>query len=81
MTPEQRRLRSRLGAYEQHAKHDTRKTTRAAREAFLARFADEVDPDGKLSEEERTRRAEAAKKAYFTRLALKSSQARSSGES
>jgi hypothetical protein len=37
---------------------------------------DEVDPDRELPEAERFRRAEHAKKAYFTRLALKSAQAR-----
>ena len=37
---------------------------------------DEVDPDRTLRSAERARRAEHAKKAYFTRLALKSAQAR-----
>ena len=35
-----------------------------------------VDPEGVLPEAERIRRAEHARKAYFTRLALKSAQAR-----
>lgn len=59
-----------------HASHDSRETSRPAREAFLARFLDEVDPDRLLPEEERHRRAEHARKAYFTRLALKSARAR-----
>lgn len=56
--------------------HDPQDTTRAARAAFLAKFEREVDPDKKLPEPERRRRAEAAKKAYFNKLALKSALAR-----
>jgi hypothetical protein len=43
----------------------------------MASFAERVDPDGLLSEEERHRRAELARKAYFARLAFKSARARS----
>jgi hypothetical protein len=75
-TPEQRALRSRLAAYRLHATHDPRETTKKAREAFAARFEREVDPEGVLSPEERTRRVEAARRAYFTGLALRSSRAR-----
>ena len=53
-----------------------RETTRAAREAFLARFIREVDPEGVLPEPERLRRAEAARRAYFARLALRSAERR-----
>lgn len=42
----------------------------------MDRFEREVDPEGRLSVEERQRRATAARKAYFTRLALRSAQAR-----
>lgn len=77
MTPAQRSLRARLAAYSMHAKYDARETTRNARTAFLARFEREVDPDQQLPVEERRRRAEAARKAYFTRLALQSAKARS----
>jgi hypothetical protein len=42
----------------------------------MRRFLVEVDPDGKLSEAERLRRAEHAKSAYFTRLSLASATAR-----
>jgi hypothetical protein len=59
-----------------HARHDARKTTTAARAAFLARFETEVDPNGSLSPEERRRRAEHARSAYFTRLALAAAKAR-----
>ncbi len=59
-----------------HATHDPHETTKAARHAFLARFEREVDPEGALPMQVRRRRAEAAKKAYFSRLALKSAKAR-----
>ena len=59
-----------------HAQHDPRDTTAKARESFLARFEDEVDPDRRLPADERLRRAEHARKAYFTQLALKSAKAR-----
>ncbi|MEW6477617.1 MAG: hypothetical protein AB1679_35675 [Actinomycetota bacterium] len=76
MTPEQRVMRARLGAFAQHAKYDPRQTTAKARQTFAERFEREVDPDGALEPAERARRAEAAKRAYYTRLALLSSQAR-----
>jgi hypothetical protein len=53
--------------------------TQPGRDAFLARFEDQVDPQRRLSPQERARRAEAAKKAYFARLALKSAQKRRGG--
>jgi len=75
-TAVQRSLRARMAAYTMHASHDSRVTTRNAREAFLARFERQVDPDGRLSASEHQRRAEAAKKAYFVGLAMKSAKAR-----
>ena len=63
-----RSLRGRMGAYALHAKHDVMETSAPGRAAFMARFDREVDPEGVLPEAERSRRAEAAKKAYFTRL-------------
>jgi hypothetical protein len=65
-----------MAAYRLHATHDPPETTKPARDAFMARFEREVDPDGRLPEAERRRRAEAAKKPYFSGLALKSSRAR-----
>jgi hypothetical protein len=50
--------------------------TAPARAAFLNRFEREVDPGHVLSPTERARRAEAARRAHFTRLALTSSRAR-----
>lgn len=69
LTPAERVLRSRMGAYALHARHDPKTTTRAAREAFSKRFLDMVDPERQLPLLERERRAAAARKAHFTRLA------------
>jgi len=77
LTPTERSLRARLAAHSSWAQTaDPSSRTRAARDAFLDRFEREVDPDGQLPPEERRVRAEHARKAYFTRLALKSAQAR-----
>ena len=56
---------------------DRTAATAPAREAFYRRFEDEVDPDRKLSEAERTRRAEFARRAFYARIAAKSVAARS----
>jgi hypothetical protein len=42
----------------------------------MERFERQVDPEGVLSAEERARRGQAAMRAYFTALALRSSRAR-----
>jgi hypothetical protein len=69
LTPHERVMRSRMAAYLMHARHDAHQTTAASHAVFLARFLREVDPEQKLPEPERHRRAAAAKSAYFTRLA------------
>lgn len=76
MTPAERTMRARIAAYTLHSRRDAHETTAAARRAFLDRFERQVDPEGTLPEAERRRRADAAKKAYFTKLALRSAQAR-----
>jgi hypothetical protein len=76
LTPSERRLRARLAALSLHAQTDSRSHTEPAREAFLKRFERQVDPIGVLTPQERARRAELAKRAYFVRLALKSVRAR-----
>ena len=76
MTPAERSLQARLAAHSLHASVDSRVHTEPARRAFMARFDDQVDPNRTLPKAERMRRAEQAKKAYFTRLALKSARAR-----
>ena len=76
MTPGERALRARLGAYAMHGRNDARETTAKARAAFLARFEHLADPEGRLPAAERQRRAQQLRSAYFTRLALASAKAR-----
>jgi hypothetical protein len=72
-----RSLRGRIGAYTRWANTEDRyAATQAMRDGFYAKFEREVDPEGKLSPQERAKRAEWARKAYYQRLALKSAQAR-----
>ncbi|WP_206739195.1 hypothetical protein [Streptomyces sp. L2] len=78
LTPEQRSLRASIAANVQWSKTADRTAhTAPAREAFLSRFEREVDPEGVLPPQERAKRAESARKAYFQRLAFASSVARS----
>lgn len=76
LTPKERALRAKIGAYSLHAKHDPRQTTAKARQTFLAKFEAEVDPNGELEPIERLRRAEQARKAHFARMALHSAKVR-----
>lgn len=78
-SPGERALVARVAAHARWSRenpHDPAGPLPRARKAFDARFEREVDPDGVLTPEERARRAGHARKAYFTRLALKSAQAR-----
>ena len=72
-------LRGRIGGFVTASRHDSRETTTAARNAFLRRFETQVDPEGVLPIGERQRRAEAARRAYFAALAVKSAVARAAG--
>ncbi len=76
LTPSRRSLHARLAAHSKWASTDAIEGTAPARRAFLDRFEREVDPDGTLPPAERARRAEHARRAYFTRLALASAKAR-----
>jgi hypothetical protein len=76
LTPEQRTQRARLAAHTRWSQHDSVEHAHKMRAAFEQRFLDEVDPDRTLPEAERVRRAEQARKAYFTRLAYLSAKAR-----
>ena len=74
------RIRSqigKLGAHTKWAKTENRTAaTEAARRAALDKIEREVDPNNELTPAERAKRAESARKAHFTRLALKSAQVR-----
>ena len=63
-----------MGGLALAAMADPKVYTAPARQAALARFDHEVDPKGVLPPEERSRRAEAAKR--FTQLAFQSVKAR-----
>ncbi|MFI7049045.1 hypothetical protein [Streptosporangium sandarakinum] len=77
LTPAERTLRSRMGAYISWANTaDPAARTKPGRDAFLARFEREVDPDGELPVEERQRRAESLRRAHMQKLALASAQKR-----
>ncbi|MEU4675750.1 hypothetical protein [Micromonospora sp. NPDC023737] len=75
--PTERALLARVAAHTRWAQTpDRTAATAGARKAFRDRFEREVDPDGTLPEAERLRRAESARSAHYTRLALKSARAR-----
>lgn len=77
LTPAQRTLLAQAAAHSSWAKTTNRVArTEPARRAALARFEREVDPDGQLDPEERQRRAESARRAYFRYLAMRSARAR-----
>ena len=77
-TAAQRRLRAQLAANTRWAHtRDRTAATAKGRDKFEQRFANEVDPDGTLPPAERAKRIANARSAYFQRLALKSSEARS----
>ena len=69
LTPTQRSQRARIAALARHSRTDGHAATQPAREAFLARFERQVDPDNRLDPAERARRAEAAKREHFQRMA------------
>ncbi|HUY61225.1 MAG TPA: hypothetical protein VMW49_05055 [Candidatus Dormibacteraeota bacterium] len=73
-TPTLRRLRARRAALLGHAQGRT--NTGPARVAFASRFEREVDPDGQLDPVERARRADLARRAFYTGLAIKSAETR-----
>jgi hypothetical protein len=62
-------LRGRIGAYTRWAHTEDRASATApARLAFLRRFEVKVDPDRRLSDEERAKRAHFAMRAYMAEL-------------
>lgn len=77
MPADERTLLARSAAHASWAKTtDPTARTAPGRAAADLRFHNEVDPTGVLDPAERARRADHARKAFMTRLALKSVQAR-----
>lgn len=76
-SPAERSLAARVMAHASWASTpDPSARTAPARAALDAKFLREADPEGTLPPAERERRAQHLRKAHFTRLALKSAQAR-----
>jgi hypothetical protein len=66
-----RTIAARIGGLSLRAQRDPLEYTKAARQAAFHRFEVEVDPHSELSAEERGKRANAARRAYMQRLALR----------
>lgn len=62
----------RIGGLVRASRYPAVELTRHAREGFMERFRQEVDPNETLPPEEREQRALAARAAYMKRLAMKS---------
>ena len=76
-SPEIRALIARVAAHSRWAQvPDRSAATAPGRKAAMDRFERLVDPDGTLAPAERAKRAENARKAHFSRMALLSVQAR-----
>jgi hypothetical protein len=77
LTPAERSLRGQLASYESWANtKDRTERTAPGRAANMARFEQQVDPDGVMTPEARAKAAEAAKRAHYKRMAFNSAKAR-----
>jgi hypothetical protein len=76
LTPAQRAMRARIAANTRWSQEDPAANAARGQAGLLRKFEDQVDPDRTLPEAERTRRAEAARRAHKQRLAFQSSKAR-----
>jgi len=65
-----------VGGNRNVAKNGRHAVAAPARAGFLRRFELQVDPDGRLSPEERASRAHHAMKAHMAELSLRSAQRR-----
>src|SRR5262249_13686311 len=76
-THEERSSAARIGAHTSWANTvDRSRRTAPARQGFMKRFEDQVDPERKLSPHERQLRAQSAMRAYMGQLSKKGKQAR-----
>jgi len=69
-------LAAQIAANSRWSREDPTRQGEIMRAGLERRFLDEVDPNRELSEAERIRRAECARKAFYQRLALASAKAR-----
>lgn len=72
MTPARRKLRAQAAANARWARaSDRAQGTQAARDAWAEKFANQVDPEGRLDPVERERRAASAMRSHMQSLAFK----------
>jgi hypothetical protein len=76
MLPKTKNLPQQIAANTRWSKEDPTRQGEILRAGLERRFLDEVDPNRELSDGERIRRAESARKAFYQRLALASAKAR-----
>jgi len=77
VTPEERRTRASIAADTRWARTPDRLgATAPARRGLIAKFEREVDPDGQLPPDVRTKLAENARRAFYKRLAARSVKTR-----
>lgn len=79
MTDNDRSLIARVAAHTRWAKEpDRNKATASARKGLEAKWAREVDPDGRMAPDELERRVANLRQAHMSRMALASARARRS---
>lgn len=66
----------RMGAHAQHARHDPRSTTSAARQALVTKWEREVDPNGTLSSDELAKRVAHKRAEHMARMTKAAADAR-----
>jgi hypothetical protein len=77
LTPSQRQTRSRHGSHKSWANTvDRTARTAPGRAGLLRKFEDQVDPDRTLTPQERAKRVESARKAFYVRLSYLAVKAR-----
>jgi hypothetical protein len=81
LDPQQQRVAdmhrlARVGGLTTMIRHGPDRVAARAREGLWAKFCREADPDGTLSDVEREKRAQLVQRAYYARLAQRSSAAR-----
>jgi hypothetical protein len=74
--PDDRRVVAQIAANARWSQQDPKPALVPVRAARMARYENQVDPEGNLPEAERQRRAQAALRADMLRMALRSAQAR-----
>lgn len=74
------KFRGRLGAAVAHQRHNGSDITANSHKAHWERWLSAVDPDRRLPERERVKRARNARREHMLRLAIKSLEVRREGK-